>query len=264
MDRIARAAVEEPGEGIFHVDGRATDVFTNFDAMAKVVSFEYYRSMLGPEMTKEQLYAVAELVESQVGNQEGQAAAARYFLGSFDLVTMRLPLPWSYPELPTDPPAAKRALLQARSDLEAAFAAKIRAAQEAENVYQRLFQAESALLIMNAGLKLDLSELEFKAATTRAAEAARDKTLAEIRGLESACEPFGNAVGRRLAQALAILEADQVADRIPEGRDRREEAHALYGCAAHLGNVYSPATIPVLRHRFGLDRACQRVAGDQA
>ena len=84
MDRIARAAIEEPGEGIFHVDGRATDVFTNFDAMAKVVSFEYYRSMLGPEMTKEQLYAVAELVESQVGNQEGQAAAARYFLGSFD------------------------------------------------------------------------------------------------------------------------------------------------------------------------------------
>jgi predicted Zn finger-like uncharacterized protein len=251
-DRIARAAVEESGEGIFHVDGRATDVFSNFDAMAKVVSFEYYRSMLGPEMTKEQLYAVAELVESQVGNQEGQAASERYFLGSFDMVTTRLPLPWSYPELPADPPAAKRALLQARSDLEAARATKERGTQEAQNVYQRLFPAESAILIMNAGLKLDLSGLEFKAATPRAAEAARDKALAQIRVLEEQCEPFGSAAAIRLAQALAILEADQVADRIPEGRDRREEAHALYSCAAHLGNVYSAATLPVMRHRFAL------------
>jgi len=251
-DRIARAAEEEPGEGIFHVDGQATDVFSNFDAMAKVVSFEFYRSMLGPEMTKEQLYTVAELVETQVGNQEGQAASERYFLGSCDLMIMRLPLPWGYPELPTDPPAAKRALLQARSDLEAARAAKVRAARQAEKVYNRLFQAESALLTLNAGLKPDVSEQEFRVATTRAAEAARDAALAEIRRIEEDCEPFGNAAVRRLTQALAILEADQVADRIPDGRDRREEARALYVCAAHLGNVYSPATIPVIRHRLAL------------
>ncbi len=251
-DRIARAGDEEPGGGIFHVEGQATDVFSNFDAMAKVVSFEFYRSMLGPEMTKEQLYSVAELVETQVGNQEGQAASERYFLGSSDLFIMRLPLAWSYPELPNDPPAAKRALLQARSDLESARAAKVRAAREAEKAYNRLFQSESALLTLNAGLKLDLSELEIKVTTTRAAEMARDKALGEIRRLEEECEPFGSAAVRRLTQALAILEADQVADRIPEGRDRREEARALYICAAHLGNVYSPATIPVIRNRSAL------------
>jgi predicted Zn finger-like uncharacterized protein len=251
-DRIASAAIEEPGDGIFQIDGQATDVFSNFDAMAKVVSFEFYRSMLGPEMTKEQLYSVAELVETQVGNQEGQAAAERYFLGACDLLTMRLVLPWTYPELPTDPPAAKRTLLQARSDLEAARAATIQANRQAEKAYQRLFQAESAILIINAGLKLDATAFDLKAPTTRAAEAARDKALAEIHQIEEECETFGKAAARRLTQALAIVEADQVADRIPEGRDRREEARALYTCAAHLGNAYTAATVPVARHRSAL------------
>ena len=118
-------------------------------------------------------------------------------------------------------------------------------------MFNRLFKAESALLIMEAGLKLDPSEHEIKAGTSRAAES-REKALAELRGLDEECEPFGAAAVRRLTKGLAILEADQVADRIPDGRDRREEARALYNCAAHLGNVYSAATIPVIRHRGAL------------
>jgi predicted Zn finger-like uncharacterized protein len=259
-ERIARAAIEEPGGGIFHVDGQATDVFSNFDAMAKVVSYEFYRSMLGPEMTKDQLYTVAELVETQVGAQEGQAAAERYFLGSCDLMIMRLPLSWTYPELPSDPPAAKRALLQARSDLAGARAVEVRAAEQAEKAYERLCKAESALLILSAGLKVDPSEMEIKSATTQAAESARDKALTTLREVDADCEPFWAAAARRLTQALAILEADQVADRIPDGLERREEARALYACAAHLGNVYSAAMNPVVRHRsalIGLITACQ-------
>ena len=96
-ERIAQAQREQPGAGIFHLDGPATDVFSDFDAMAKVVSLDLYKSMVGPGITKDQLYAVAELVETQVAAQEGQAAAERFLLGSLDLLITRLPLPRDYP-----------------------------------------------------------------------------------------------------------------------------------------------------------------------
>src|SRR5262249_11317216 len=70
-DRIARAKFEEPGEGIFHLDGPATDLFRNFDALARAASFEMYKAVLGPEITKDRLYAVSELVESQAVAEEG-------------------------------------------------------------------------------------------------------------------------------------------------------------------------------------------------
>ena len=61
-DRIARARREAPGDGIFHLDGPATDVFRDFDALARTASFDMYRSSLGQEITPGQLYHVAELV----------------------------------------------------------------------------------------------------------------------------------------------------------------------------------------------------------
>ena len=51
-DRIARARREAPGDGIFHLDGPATDVFGDFDALAKAVSFDMYRSSLGSSISR--------------------------------------------------------------------------------------------------------------------------------------------------------------------------------------------------------------------
>ena len=79
-ERIACAKLEEEGEGIFHLDAPASDVFRNFDSLAKCASFDLYKSLLGPEITKDQLYTVSELVETQTVAQEGNAAGERYFL----------------------------------------------------------------------------------------------------------------------------------------------------------------------------------------
>ena len=106
-DRIARARREEPSDGIFHLDGPATDVFSDFDALAKATSFDMYRALLGPGIGKEQLYEVAELVESQAAVQEGSVAAGRFFLGVLDM-TRRLPMSAENPAAPADLSAARR------------------------------------------------------------------------------------------------------------------------------------------------------------
>ena len=108
-DRIARALREAPGDGIFHLDGPATDVFGDFDAMAKAVSFEMYRSSLGSSIGRDQLFEVAELVETQAAEQEGIVAAGRFFLGALD-PARRLPMPSEYPAAPADLSAARQSL----------------------------------------------------------------------------------------------------------------------------------------------------------
>ncbi len=61
-DRIAHAQAEEPGNGIFNLGGPATDVFRDFDALARSVTFDYYISMLGTDLIEDHIYPVAELV----------------------------------------------------------------------------------------------------------------------------------------------------------------------------------------------------------
>lgn len=247
-DRIARAKVEEPGEGIFHLDGPATDLFRNFDSLARATSFELYKAMLGPEITADQLYTVAELVESQAVAQEGFAAADRFFLGALS-VTQKLPLPWGYPRAPDDPPAAKRTLVQARDELQANREDNVTALKRGEELESRAAQAEAALTLAKAGVKFKADAFGLRAATARAAESARDGAERELRRLDETLDPFASAAARRLTQALAILQADPVAARVPEGRERREEARILYPCVAHLGGNVVHLVGPVVRAR---------------
>jgi predicted Zn finger-like uncharacterized protein len=236
-DRIARARREAPGAGVFHLDGPATDVFRDFDVLARAVSFDMYRSALGPGITKDQLFAVSELVETQTAAQEGDAAADRFFLGTWNLF-QRLPMPPEYPEAPADLSVAKRALVEARRDLQAARAAHVEATGRAAGIRNRLDQAGLALVFLKTGVKVKPADFELKAATTRAAESARDQAEAQLRELDVAREPFAAAAVRRLTGALAVLEA--AVDRVPDGRDRRDEARALYRCAAHLAAHVAP------------------------
>jgi len=257
MDRMAQAEREEPGEGIFHLDGQATDVFSDFDALARVVSLDLYKSMVGPEITKDQLYSVAELVETQAAAQEGTAAAERFFLGSLGLMTTRLPLPSDYAKLPTDPSAAKQRLVKARIDLQEARAARLKAIERTDEILGRFRNAEFAQIAMKAGLTIDPSALALKAATPRAAQAARDQAEGELRRIVEECEPFDSAAARRLTLALAILEADPVAGRITAGPELREEARALYPCVAHLANIYGSLVTRVILHRSVLHSTVQ-------
>jgi hypothetical protein len=247
-DRIARARREEPGPGIFHLDGPATDVFRDFDALAKSTSFAMYQSMIGPGITRDQLCEVSELVASQTAAQEGDAAAGRFFLGAWN-VTRRLPISQEYPGVPADLAAAKRAIIQARDDLQAARDAFLEASGRMEEVDDRLYRAEIALVFLKTGVVIKPETFELKAATPKAAESARERAESALRELDAASEPFAEAAARRITQAIALLEAEPVAARIAEGPARRDEARALYRCAAHLAANVAPQIARLARAR---------------
>jgi len=166
----------------------------------------------------------------------------------------RLPLAWDYPKPPSDPKAAKAALVKARDDLQAAREENLASLKQWNEVHGKAINAETALTLLKAGNKIKAAEFGLKTATTAAAESARDRLDAEGRHLVETCAPFESAAARRLSAALAILEADAVASRIPDGRVRREECHALYTCVAHLGGTVTIAMGPVVRGHVVLGR----------
>jgi Zn-dependent protease with chaperone function len=257
-DRIARARREAPGDGIFHLDGPATDVFRDFDALARSVSFDTYRASLGSGISREQLYEVAELVESQAAVQEGSAAAGRFFLGALDM-RRRLPMPGEYPATPADISAAQRALAAVRQSLQSAREGYQASSRRLEELGNRLVQTELATALLKADVKIKASDFDLRVATEQAAKSARDRAEAELRQLDESesTDPFATAAVGRLVGALGLLEDEGVAGGVPDGRDRRDEARALYRCTAHLASVVMPQLARLARSRSVLVGALQ-------
>jgi Zn-dependent protease with chaperone function len=255
-DRIARARREEPGPGLFHLDGPATDVFANFDALARTASLDMYKSALGPGITSEQLYEVSELVETQTAAQEGDAATGRWFLNAWNL-TQRLPLSQEYPGVAGDLKSAKRDLIEARNDLVSTRSACLQANGSLDEIRNRLYMADIALVFLKTGVWFKPAVFELKAASLQAAESARDQAIAALGELDKACEPFATAASRRLTHALALLEAEPVASRVADGKARRDEARALYRCAAHLAANVAPQIARLAHARLVLSGAVQ-------
>ncbi len=128
------------------LDGPATDIFRNFDSLARSVTFAYYKSMLGAEIRKDQLYPVAALVETQEAAQEGYVTYDRFFLKKLPL-SSRLALPSEYPKAPADAKGAKRALIEARNQQQATRKAGLAAIERRSEVDARLLKAEAAWII---------------------------------------------------------------------------------------------------------------------
>jgi hypothetical protein len=244
-DRIARALAER-GEGIFRLDGAATDLFRDFDALARSATFDHYRAILGPSITEEQLYPVADAVQDQAANLEGHEAFGRFFLDALG-VMQPLPLPEAYPAAPPDLKAAKRGLVEARSAMLEARDGNVAALSRRGELHEKAILAEAAGTLLKAGVKIKAADFGLAAATPQEADAAGETAEAESRALSTAFDPFEAAAARRLALALGLLESDAVAARMPDGPARRDEAHALYPCAALLGGRLVRDLPPVLR-----------------
>ena len=122
-----------------------------------------------------------------------------------------------------------------------------------------MVQAELATALLKADVKIKASDFDLKAATVPAAESARDRAESELRQLDESesTDPFAAASVARLAGALGLLEDDRVAGRVADGRDRRDEARALYRCAAHLASTVMPQLARLARSRSVLVGALQ-------
>ena len=219
------------------------------DELSRSVSLDFYRSIVDAGIRKDQLFPVADLVESQVCDQEGQAAAQRFFLGPLNLLTLCLDLPADPATVESQTAVGVEALEQARNDLVAARAGWIDASGRVDECFLRLCRIEHATIAHGAGLKLDLATFGLSSLEPGQVKAVREAITEELGQLDRACAPLGAAAAKRLALALAALRDDARVPQIPDGLARRDDASALYPCLAHLARVYRRSVRSVLRSR---------------
>lgn len=161
-DRI-EAARREHAKGFFSVDLPSTALFSDFKSLSRIVTFDFYREMLGNKVKRENLRPLSELIDRQEREEKELKAVMRYFQRQ---VSPLRPLGLDTGALapPADPASAEHAVRQARVrvvELAPAYAKEMeryestRAKQAREEIAARLAPLESAARErLNASLQL--------------------------------------------------------------------------------------------------------------
>jgi Zn-dependent protease with chaperone function len=234
-DRIARARRENAG-GIFHLDGPATDLFRDFDSLSRAATYQHYRDMLGNAISKDQLFAVSDLLDTQAEAHHGNEAYDRLFLNAFSML-QPLPLPGEAPHAPDDPKAAKAGLIDARRSLASAVEDNLAALERWNELAPKASAAAAVLAVWKANGRPRPGDFDFGGKDRAEAEATIARCDAAIVALRSSFEPLSNAAARRIELGLSLLELPVVLERIPEGAAIRDEARRVYPCASILARA---------------------------
>jgi Zn-dependent protease with chaperone function len=254
--RIAAARTAQ-APGLFHVKGPATDVFRDFDALARSVTIGDYKSLFGPGFSPDCLQPVASVVEKMAHAQEGGHALDRFFLGQFDPLRS-LPLPMKRPSPPSDPAAALAALSRARERTEAAHSACLAAIPAVNDTFEKLVMAEAAVVLLKASCPVRPVDYALPRATVEAARAVAQKATEAIERGQAAFATIQAAAAERLFLALSLLESDVVFQRLPDGDAWRREARVLYPAAVSTSHRIAPALWKLVRVRRSLDHVLRR------
>jgi Zn-dependent protease with chaperone function len=260
-DRISRAHAEDT-DGIFHLDGPATDLVPEFDALAKSATLTFYRAVFGKGFSKECLEPVADAVRGQVVVSEGHHALERFFLGAFRADRV-LPLPATAPASPKDPKAARRALESARDTLQSARDEYRSLLTRVDKLDGRLVELETASVLLKVDFRFRATEFSLSSLSPDAVSSAERVADAELQQLSAAAVLFDQAIVRRLHTALCLLEVDQVVARIPDGNHWRVESRLLYPVAVLIGTRVLPVMAPLLRARGALFGILGRWQGNE-
>ena len=243
-ERIASSRLEN-SRGIFKLDGPASELFRDFEALSRAATFEYYKAQLGPSVTPGQLYPVAEAILNREVEREGNQAIDRFFLAAWQMV-QPIALPDTYPPAIRDPKAAKRRLGDLRRTMLARRQVNLELGERWGKAAGRAFKADAAIAMFRADKAVRAAVVDLPKATLRAAETAREQAQASTDYIEGEFAEFSQLAAERIALALGLLELDLVVARVPDGVVLRDEARALYPAASLLGGRVVPELGQVL------------------
>ncbi len=216
-DRIASAA-RERAPGLFQIDAPATVLFHDYDRVAREVTLEFYKNVIGQEVEPRNLIPTSRLIAEQSDRVEGHKAVRRYlqgdvsseyrlFLGAIELSQSIEPA-----QAKDQLRAARARMLEALPRYQEALTAFLEADQSRD-------RAESVATRMAGGIRDDASGLKLSAAGHAAAKQAREELGAarteRLRELDAAAQPI---VGR-MRSAFPLLSVPEIAAGVGDGGD---------------------------------------------
>lgn len=219
-ERIA-SAYKEASEGIFQLERPASDLFCNYDALSKNVTWDFYRHSLGPDVKKSDLYPIEEAIRRDGERREAMNAVDQYFMGCYQPLR---PFPFPTGVIRSSPDAhgtlaklnAARKVMQ-ESHVDYGHIYKRFAESDGLRIKARLAKAQHRVQI-----KPDQSS--FPGRNAEETEQFRQEAEANMVQLLPLMQPFEQAAGERLECALTLTGVVQVQQRMKDPGTKRKQA----------------------------------------
>ncbi len=214
--RIARAR-QAKLPGLFRDERPATELFADFRALSKTVTFDFYKSMLGRAVQISDLHPTERMLARQEGEDAGTRALGRYFQDTYNALRP-LPFATGWVEAPQDARAAATRLRQAREQIAAGAEAYRQTFEAYLQADTRLIECEQASALLAAGFKI--KSTTFSLPLTVSPEVKRTRTHSIERRTQSATalDPFERIAVERMTAAFELLHVPQVVAKLPDGQ----------------------------------------------
>lgn len=253
-DRVA-AALREAAPGFARIDGPATALFGDFEALSRELTEARYAAWLGTRAREPRRVPAADVLAVRGRREATSLAADRYFRGSLTRETC--PSPSFDPAAPAPDAAAARAAIARGRDAVGDEALRRRAEREAEldRVGGDAFRLRLALTFVSAGFAIDAKALRVptgQASVLRSTLAAAESDLAARR---AALAPEAIVQRERLEAALSLLRDSAVRADAERGEERLRRltvlAPVLHAVASVRDAFEIDVELAVVAHAFG-------------
>jgi hypothetical protein len=243
-DRIAAAKAEQ-APGVFHSNLPARVLFSNFDAIAKGVTWDYYCSVFGKMVDPKSLHSTTEMLARSESYQSADKARDRFFAGAFTaLRPLRLPI--MYGEKPRPLADWQGDLAETHQTMETHATDCRDALATYDQADTRLVQSRQARAVLHTGVPLRAGGFEAVYRTATDASRMRDAAANEMSRIAMRLEPLEVAAGRRLRAAIMLLFDPTIAQRIQGAQQMQRESSELVPVVAQVASLH--ATILELRN----------------
>jgi Zn-dependent protease with chaperone function len=215
--RIARArAAAAPG--LFHSKRPASELFSDFAALSKTVTYDFYKAVLGSELKITDLQPLSKLLARQEREKGSGEALLRFFLKEFHSLRP-LPLPKCWLTAPADPQKSVAEIKKAREVMQHLVPDYAKSFKEFDELDTTRVKTEQAAAIIRAGIKLKGAKFSDLPASKEQVEQIRFRTARQCAQITSQMKPFEDAAVFRLTRDLELLHVPQLAAKltIPAG-----------------------------------------------
>ncbi len=262
-ERIFRAHAEDT-DGVFHLEGPATDVFRDFDSLCRVATYEHYKSIFGPNgVDKESLRPVGDVVRTQTATLKGSEALRRFYQGVFSPFRPFL-LPEKTPTIPADAKLAKTGLISARDRMVATIEKYEESLERFDELWVEGFKVAAATAMLKSDFnKIKASDFALTRMNLDCAKQAVEEIATEIEKLDETLSIRESATIRRIHGALSLLENDHIAELVPDAETWREEVREIYPVSRHIGRTSIPALGDAVKSYQALQRVVATWAANQ-
>ena len=240
-DRIT-SAWQEQAPGVYRGSLPASVLFTDYDTLARIVTWDYYFDIFGDKLKREQLHPVEQMVERSDREMAVSKSLDHFYLDAFSpLRPLLLP---AYTITPTtDGDGTKRQLIQARNEQMSACLTYRQALKHFKTIDKNLVEAARAMVIYQASAVPDPQQFEHYFNSSREAYEFQYRQQQELVTCCGLMQRFETAIGWRVYSALVLLANTKVQARIEGAAEKFQQ----------LSKLLPVVTVFAARHQAVLD-----------